>query len=346
MKRWTINEIDILINKYENTSNYELSSILNKSLLSINNKAQKLKLKKTMKYISNISSDKVSKKWSDNDNNWSDNDILILKENNNLSNIELSVLLNRDIVSIVNIKSRLGIKQDILYRDDFIIDECNKYKTKMEFRICNPNLYHWLLKNKLFEKYTKQLLNVRYSMPQLITKYIMESITGVKCIYNDRKVLYPYELDIYFEEQKFAIEYNGYYYHKDDNLLELDKFNLCKYKNIHLLLIEESNISNGSFDIYEKSIKQSIINNINLINKVFNSNINDYDIKNLSINKNKLFENFFTLNLLKELCLKYNDYTIFTKNERQAYNKLTNIGLLHEYTYHMRRYRKRKKVKL
>lgn len=345
MKRWTKNEIYILIEKYENISNDELSVILNKSLLSINNKAQKMKLKKSLEYISNISSNKISKKWLDNGNNWSDSDILILKENNNLSNTELSSLLNRDVISIVNIKSRLGIRQDILYRDDFIIDECSKYKTKMEFRICNPNLYHWLLKNKLFEKYTKQLLNVRYSMPQLITRYIIETITGVKCIYNDRKVIHPYELDIYFDEQKFAIEYNGYYYHKDDNLSELDKFNLCKDKNIYLLIIGDSNIRNGSFDIYEKNIKQSIVNNISLINKLFNCDIKDSEVENLFINKNKLFENFFTINTLKEICLRYNDYSVFTKNERHAYNKLYNIGLLHEYTDHMIRYRKRK-VKL
>jgi len=54
-------------------------------------------------------------------------------------------------------------------------------------------------------------------------------------ITNDRKIIYPLELDIYYPEKKLAIEINGLYWHSEDRQRHLNKMNHCNEKGITLL---------------------------------------------------------------------------------------------------------------
>jgi hypothetical protein len=57
-------------------------------------------------------------------------------------------------------------------------------------------------------------------------------------ILNDRKTLYPFELDIHIPEKALAIEYHGLYWHSEQQKNKrdhLEKFLLCKEKGIQLL---------------------------------------------------------------------------------------------------------------
>jgi len=61
-------------------------------------------------------------------------------------------------------------------------------------------------------------------------------------IINDRSILNGKELDIYVPELNLAVECNGIYWHsisKKDTNYHLEKFNLCKDKNINLFFIWE-----------------------------------------------------------------------------------------------------------
>lgn len=60
---------------------------------------------------------------------------------------------------------------------------------------------------------------------------------------NTRKIISPYELDIYIPEKKLAIEYNGVYYHCDDvkdKDYHITKTELCDKLGIRLIHIFES----------------------------------------------------------------------------------------------------------
>lgn len=79
-------------------------------------------------------------------------------------------------------------------------------------------------------------------------KDIVEFIKGlnlnITIIENSRKIISPYELDIYIPEKKLAIEFDGLYWHslrdeKDSNgkIFHLMKTKLCEEKGIHLIHI-------------------------------------------------------------------------------------------------------------
>ncbi len=86
-----------------------------------------------------------------------------------------------------------------------------------------------------------------------------------KIISNDKKILSPYELDMYMPELKLAIEYNGIYWHnevnKDDDY-HLNKTELCEQQGIQLIHIYEDDWS------YKQDIVKSMI--LNKLNKTPN----------------------------------------------------------------------------
>ena len=69
----------------------------------------------------------------------------------------------------------------------------------------------------------------------------IKSIYHGKIIQNDRQIINPYELDIYLPEKKFAVEFDGLFWHNDksgkSNNYHLMKTELCNSKNIHLIHI-------------------------------------------------------------------------------------------------------------
>lgn len=88
-------------------------------------------------------------------------------------------------------------------------------------------------------------------------------IYSKKIIINNRKIIYPYELDIYFPELHLAIEYNGIYYHslnsnrKNFNLLYHQKKTLmCNDKGIDLIHFFEGCEENKIKNIIEARLKK------------------------------------------------------------------------------------------
>lgn len=83
---------------------------------------------------------------------------------------------------------------------------------------------------------------------------------NIKIVTNDRKMISPYELDIYLPEEKIAIEYCGLYWHsevfKNKNYHKI-KYNLCEKKGIRLIQIfEDEWLTKKEF------IKKSILHKI------------------------------------------------------------------------------------
>ena len=94
---------------------------------------------------------------------------------------------------------------------------------------------------------------------------------------NSKKIIYPFELDMYIPELKLAIEFNGTYFHsllhiKNKNY-HLEKSLLCREKNIRLIHVYEFEDLNDQ--IYK--INQLILGNDLFDTRDFNKNnlIND-----------------------------------------------------------------------
>jgi len=114
------------------------------------------------------------------------------------------------------------------------------------------------------------------------SKYEREIIEYIKSFYNGeiqtnvRKIISPYELDIYIPEYNFAIEFDGLYFHSfgKNNIENIDKYyhlektEACEEKGIHLFHIWENEWTNHiKKDIWKSKIaikmKASFINKIN-----------------------------------------------------------------------------------
>lgn len=74
-----------------------------------------------------------------------------------------------------------------------------------------------------------------------------------------RKIIAPYELDIYLPDFKLAIEYNGDYWHALHKIDHIKKLNLCNQVGVKLIQIRESDYSEH---------KDEILTNI--LNLIFN----------------------------------------------------------------------------
>jgi len=165
------------------------------------------------------------------------------------------------------------------HTEESLRDIAKLYNTRSEFQKNDSGAYGSAKrKGKLFLDSICSHMTSSYSTPQLICKKIMEELLGVKCLYNTRSIIKPYELDIYFPEFKLAIEYNGNKWHKSDDVINRDnnKTILCNKNEITLIIIKENNRH------YEKDIKIQLIDHLDIINKITNNNFIELDINQIS----------------------------------------------------------------
>jgi hypothetical protein len=91
------------------------------------------------------------------------------------------------------------------------------------------------------------------------TGEFMKELIDEEIIYNDRKTIDPYELDIYIPKFNLAIEFNGIYWHSSDSPRPLDKnyhqekTKACNEKGIRLIHIFEDQW------LFKKDIVKSIL---------------------------------------------------------------------------------------
>lgn len=328
---WSKSDLIFLKNNFHITSDIDLSNHLGKTIKSVQSKARRMGLKKEDSYIKNINKIRVEKRWDS--LLWSKSDIDFLVNNINIfSNNQLAEKLGRTINSIISMCIRLGIKRENKYNKDFLRSECLKYITKQELRISDPNLYAWLYKSGNMTEFSSHMMNIAYSTPQLILKFIMSKLTSCKFNYNDRVAIKPYELDLFFPDINFAIEYDGIYYHKDGSNF---KSKICRDKGIDLITIDENNLERKNFEGYLSNIKNELVKNIKILNEKLG--IEESDISSIYISDKKdVFKGIFDIHKLKNICLKYNNYSDFIRNERGCYNKLYYMGILDDFTNHMR----------
>lgn len=344
MRRWTEEEIEYLIENYSDNKSEDLSKKINRSCSAIYRKGRELGLSKSKKHISNMTSIRnkmVSEKWSDDEINF------LIENYPNNKNKDLSKKMNRSLDSINRKSSSLGLKKTkehkskilsernkIIGRDltyDRLKKIASRYKTRGQFQYCDNSAYTTSRRRGILDEICSHMIKQSYSIPQLICKFLFDNIVGEKCHYNTKKIIPPYELDLFYPSVNLAIEYNGKGWHDENDNTNL-KVRMCEEIGILLIIIKENNRR------YEEDIKKQIINNIDLINNKLDKKIEKESLLSLDINPS-IFNNILDDDYIISITKKYINYSEFRKNEINLYNKLQKLKQLDKYTSHMKRNR-------
>lgn len=140
-------------------------------------------------------------------------------------------------------------------------------------------------------EYNISLYRENVSTAELEIRNILD---GMDMRFNDRSILYPYELDIYIPSKNLAIEFNGDYWHSDlfkDFDYHQNKTNNCAEKGIRLIHIFE-------YEWKNPEIKQKLINmllNIKNSDKLSRIYARKCEIKLVNTEEAKGFINKFHL---------------------------------------------------
>jgi len=280
---------------------------------------------------------------------WSDEEINYLTNNySDMFNYELTKILNRSETSIYVKANKLGLSKSFEHKTkcivkrnkmvgrnltkDMILSIAKKFKTKSEFQLKDPSAYSSAIRMGILNEACSHMISKSFSVPQIILKDIISKLYKTNnIIYNDRKTLNPYEIDVYLPEHNMGFEYNGKLWHEKNKNDEL-KVKLCNEKKIKLIIITEKNRN------YEFDIKNQLIDNINLLS----IDVKKEDIHNIVIDNP--YHSVFDLEDLKKITKSYKSFKEFYKKEYSIYLKISKMGMIDELTKHMCCRRKKREL--
>ena len=130
------------------------------------------------------------------------------------------------------------------YRYDYSKVEYLGTKIKVEI-ICKEHGSFWQSpQNHLHENNCPTcVFNQEVSKPEIEIQIFIGTFFNEEIVTNSRKIINPYELDIYIPSLKKAIEFNGLYWHYSKRHFKpgkhAHKSNLCREKGIKLLHVRE-----------------------------------------------------------------------------------------------------------
>jgi len=197
-----------------------------------------------------------------------------IKEQIKKTNIKLygveNVLSNKDIRKKAIKSSIEALNKKTKLKNPNII-KINEETFTIKCEICNQNfninkiLYYKRNETKTTICTNCNPINKNISGLEIqFINFIEKNYNGI-ILKNDRKIINPYELDIYLPELKLAFEFNGVYWHNElykSKNYHYNKTLKCRNKNIQLIHIWEDDW------IYNKDIIISmILNKLNKTNK-------------------------------------------------------------------------------
>jgi hypothetical protein len=278
---------------------------------------------------------------------WTENELKILKNNyKDLSNKDLMRILPGRTYESITIKSgKLGLKKSDEIRS-FLTGKRNKmvgrnlnfnivkniasnFKSRAEFQKIDPSAYVTARTKGWLDDVCYHMIPTSYSIPQIILYQIISSIFKNDVLYNDRIAIKPLELDVYVPDLNIAFEYNGKYWHQNE---KNNKEIICQNNNIKLFTISENSRN------YEKDIKEQILQIIEKINNYLGNNIQKKDILDVKID---LFLDIPDIKDIHIICMKYKNFSDFSKEEPVILRKIKKLKLLNELTSHMEKRRKK-----
>lgn len=171
----------------------------------------------------------------------------------------------------------------------------NKYNYSLvEYKNSHSHVSIICEKHGVFRQSPTNHISNRRGCPKCttISKGHLEIINFIKnvcnnsILINSRKIIKPYELDIYIPEHKLAIEYHGLYWHSGQQHQHYDKASLCSYKKINLLQIFEDEWINNKDDMKSIILYKLGIGSDNIFKKY------SYNIIGDQLIINRRFQNF------------------------------------------------------
>lgn len=119
------------------------------------------------------------------------------------------------------------------------------YEYKLKY---DQNIVSNTTKNKLFKSWNTSLKNLEFRNISSHEKTIMNKLSEINFITNDRKILNGLEIDLLSIENKIGIEIDGLYYHseitgKKNRTYHINKTNVANEKGIKLIHIFEDEIT-------------------------------------------------------------------------------------------------------
>jgi hypothetical protein len=175
--------------------------------------------------------------------------------NNNKKRIKERGIKHAEWCKEMRIKSFEGIDLSIIHQDDIKSMLAGDVKAGDKIRtrcpLCGEYEYHDFnnvinFKDKSvfrIAKCTKCVYSLSESKPETeLYEYVAKIYSG-ECIRNTRDIIPPFELDLYYPEKKIAIEFNGDYWHNEDNkgrTYHSNKFLMCKQNGVLLVSVFES----------------------------------------------------------------------------------------------------------
>jgi len=219
----------------------------------------------------------------------------------------------------------MGYTKGRRHTEESLREIASLYKTRAEFQKNDSSAYSCSRRRgqQFLDSICSHMFQGSYSIPQLICKVIMESLLEEACLYNTRKVIKPYELDLYFAEYELAIEYNGKGWHESEDAKKRDfiKNKKCENLGITLLTLVENSRK------YECDIKSQLIEFLPIINRITKKNLVENDILSIDCSGAlRIIEKFSDLNLIKEKINSCSNIADFQKKHITCYNFLRKIN--------------------
>jgi hypothetical protein len=223
----------------------------------------------------------------------------------------------------------MGYSKGRRLTDDVLEQISKKYMSRSEFQKSDSSAYSAARKrgNEFLDKICSHMVVGNFSIPQLIVyKIFQELFKNSTVLYNTRKIITPFELDVYLPDFKLAIEYNGFGWHssEESKARDLIKLKKCQEKQIQLIIIKETSRK------YEEDIKTQLCEVIDKINKICNTDLVKSNILNLKCDN--IYNEIMDFRKLKNLDQKINqcsNIAEFQLKFKSTYSLLMKSGNLH-----------------
>lgn len=315
-----------LIELYPKMKNKDIAKEMGLSINSVESKAGKLNLHKNSEHI------KVKQTL------WTEEDVEKLTNiYPTMKNEDIAKNLNFSQGSIKNKAHRLGLQKISSLKKEkrtparkltynFLKETALKFKTKTEFLQNDKSAYNAASNTGILEEICKHMTIMSFSIPQLILRDILDSLLKSESLYDSRKIIKPYQIDVYYPEFNLAFEYQGKGWH-EDNPNDSIKLNIFKERNINIIYIVENSRR------YEEDIKSQLINKLAVINTICNMKITEDDIFNCVVGN--IYLKLYNKEELINVAKNYTSFKEFIKSEGGVYEKLCKMKLIDEATEHM-----------
>jgi hypothetical protein len=199
------------------------------------------------------------------------------------------------------IKKQTLTSQDIaatVSSTDFTLVDIEHYNTAVDSKlkmVCPKNHVFYINYNNFNTTKSCTKCSAIYSKPQVEIYDYIKGIYKKEVILNDRNTINPLELDIYMPEQKFAIEFDGLYWHSEKvkpniRSVNIKKAQTIKEKNINILVIFEDEWK----DEQKKQLIKAMIRH--RLGLQPNIKLRASKLKLVKLTKNSEFKDFFDKN--------------------------------------------------